>query len=67
METEAAGAWPTSTFTYISWEKLMAGSRDTIKTFKTFLLLTDGDDSIRRGWATSRPCTSAACGISRTS
>ena len=32
-----------------SWEKLMAGSREAIKTFKTFLLLTDGDDSIRRG------------------
>ena len=38
-----------------SWEKLMAGSREAIKTFKTFLLLTDGDDSIRRGWATSGP------------
>ena len=32
-----------------SWEKLIARSREAIRTFKTFLLTTDGDDSIRKG------------------
>ena len=32
-----------------SWEKLMHPSLEAIRTFKSFLLTTDGDDSIRKG------------------
>lgn len=32
-----------------SWEKLMRPSLEAIRTFKSFLLTTDGDDSIRNG------------------